>query len=125
MQVALVLDDLLANGAPTGVALDLERLALDQILVADAAGGTSLEGSPIVPVSSVTGVDLDDLKKHLLEQAAHVRKREPNGPFRMAIDRVFAVQGRGTVVTGSVIRGVVTSGDTLELSDGGPSASKK
>jgi selenocysteine-specific elongation factor len=35
--------------------------------------------------------------------------------FRLAIDRVFAIHGRGTVVTGSVFAGKVAPGTTLEL----------
>ena len=45
--------------------------------------------------------------------------RAPATPFRMAVDRVFTVQGRGTVVTGSVLCGRVQNGDTLEVFPGG------
>ncbi|MCK4661143.1 MAG: SelB C-terminal domain-containing protein, partial [Phycisphaerae bacterium] len=38
-----------------------------------------------------------------------------------AVDRVFTVAGRGTVATGSVLQGKVSSGDTLELLPGGGS----
>ena len=36
-------------------------------------------------------------------------------PPRLAIDRVFAVKGRGTVVTGSLRGGRVAAGDVLRL----------
>ena len=42
---------------------------------------------------------------------------EAHGP-RLAIDRVFAVKGRGTVVTGSLRGGAVTTGTTLRLVPG-------
>jgi selenocysteine-specific elongation factor len=35
--------------------------------------------------------------------------------FRLAIDRVFTIHGRGTVVTGSAVSGTVSVGETLEL----------
>jgi len=71
--------------------------------------------APIIPVSAVDGRGLDELKRHLAEVAHRLPERSSDGPFRMAIDRVFTVQGRGTVVTGSVIQGHVHSGQTLEL----------
>ena len=36
-------------------------------------------------------------------------------PFKMAIENVFAISGRGTVVTGKIDQGVVRSGDTVEI----------
>ncbi|UCG89349.1 MAG: GTP-binding protein, partial [Gemmatimonadota bacterium] len=57
--------------------------------------GTRLEVAPIVPVSSVTGTGLDVLRRQLSEVAARIPRRTTRGPFRMAVDRVFTVQGRG------------------------------
>lgn len=41
--------------------------------------------------------------------------REEDRPFLMAIEDVFTIVGRGTVVTGRVDRGVVHMGDALEI----------
>jgi len=41
--------------------------------------------------------------------------REEDRPFLMAIEDVFTIVGRGTVVTGRVDRGVVHMGDPLEI----------
>ncbi|MBM3212611.1 elongation factor Tu, partial [Candidatus Poribacteria bacterium] len=41
--------------------------------------------------------------------------REDEKPFLMAIEDVFTIVGRGTVVTGRVDRGVVHVGDPLEI----------
>jgi elongation factor Tu len=41
--------------------------------------------------------------------------REKDKPFLMAIEDVFSIQGRGTVVTGRVERGVVKLNDEVEL----------
>jgi len=88
-------------------------------LVAEEVGtllhGSPLEHAPICPVSSGTGQGLDDLKQQLARAAGDVHVSPPQPPFRMAIDRVFTVQGRGTVVTGSVLRGTADAGDVLEL----------
>src|SRR5919109_932338 len=42
-------------------------------------------------------------------------KREIDKPFMMAIEDVFSIKGRGTVVTGRVDRGVAKKGDAVEI----------
>jgi elongation factor Tu len=41
--------------------------------------------------------------------------REIDKPFLMAIEDVFSIKGRGTVVTGRIERGVVRTGDEVEI----------
>jgi elongation factor Tu len=41
--------------------------------------------------------------------------RETDKPFMMAIEDVFSIKGRGTVVTGRVDRGVLTKGQEVEI----------
>jgi elongation factor Tu len=41
--------------------------------------------------------------------------RETDKPFLMAIEDVFSIKGRGTVVTGRIERGVVNVGDEVEI----------
>ncbi len=101
--------------------VDETMLELVEEEVHDLLEGTSLANSPAVRVSSTTGLGLDALRTQLADAAGRVAQRSSAGPFRMAIDRVFTVQGRGTVVTGSVIRGLVHAGDTLDVHPGGGS----
>ncbi|NXJ18105.1 EFTU factor, partial [Dicrurus megarhynchus] len=42
-------------------------------------------------------------------------KRELDKPFLLAIEDVFSITGRGTVVTGRIERGCVKVGDTVEI----------
>jgi len=42
-------------------------------------------------------------------------KRDTDKPFMMAIEDVFSIKGRGTVVTGRIDRGIVKVGDTVEI----------
>ena len=42
----------------------------------------------------------------------------PAGPFRMAIEDVFSITGRGTVVTGTIEMGRVSVGDRVGLRRG-------
>ncbi len=87
--------------------------------VREFLSGTPLADSPICPVSSITGAGLDALRGQLEAATEKISRGQTCNPFRMAIDRVFTIQGRGTVVTGSVLRGQVQSGDSLEVFPGG------
>jgi elongation factor Tu len=42
-------------------------------------------------------------------------KRELDKPFMMSVEDVFSIKGRGTVVTGRVDRGVVKTGDNVDI----------
>lgn len=95
--------------------VDKEMVELVMDDVQELLAGTSLEGSTILPVSSTTGEGLEKLKEALLSATREVIHKPVAPPFRMAIDRVFTIQGRGTVVTGSVLRGKVSEGDTIDV----------
>jgi len=83
--------------------------------VAGAVRGTFLEGAPIVPVSSKTGQGLDDLRAALRTLAASVPPRGTDELPRLPIDRVFTVRGFGTVVTGTLTAGTLTTDDRVEI----------
>lgn len=77
--------------------------------------GTSLEGSPIIPVSALTGEGLEELKK-TLKDLLEARKPEEEGEiFRLPVDRSFSIKGFGTVVTGTVISGRIGVEGEIEL----------
>ncbi len=44
-----------------------------------------------------------------------IPKREVEKPFLMPIEDIFSIQGRGTVVTGRIERGVIHIGDPMEI----------
>ena len=81
---------------------------------------TKLASAPVLAVSAMTGAGIDALQALLAsEAAAHTERRTLGQRFRLAVDRAFTVAGSGTVVTGTVFNGVVTSGDRLMLSPAG------
>ena len=87
---------------------------------------TTLAGSPVHVVDSVSGIGLDGLRAELAALATSVeagvepRAEAPaRGAPRLAVDRAFAVKGRGTVVTGSLRGGRVAAGMTMRLVPGG------
>ena len=80
---------------------------------------TPLAGSPVFPLSSVTGEGVSVLREHLQSEAGRLPPRSATGHFRLAIDRCFTLAGTGTVVTGTVFSGAVTVGETVVLSPPG------
>ena len=45
--------------------------------------------------------------------------RDIDLPFQMPIENVFAISGRGTVVTGKIDQGIVRAGDSVDIVGGG------
>ena len=78
--------------------------------------GTSLEGAPVLAVSSLTGEGIDDLRISLIDAARAFAARAADGGFRLAVDRSFTLAGAGTVVTGTVLSGRVAVGDQVTIS---------
>ena len=68
-----------------------------------------------VTTSAVTGEGLDGLRAVLRRVAEDLIERPAADLFRLPIDRVFAVAGAGTVVTGSTWSGTVAVGDVVRL----------
>ena len=83
---------------------------------------TRLASYAIVPVSSVTGEGLAEVRGALARLAGHAHRGKAEGQnFRLAIDRAFTIAGTGTVVTGTVFNGTVAIGDRLVVSPRGHS----
>ena len=123
----LALLDLLgiANGIVALTKADLADGARRQAVEEEIAAlleGTALEGAPVVPVSSLTGEGVDELRERLVDAARAFRARAAEGRFRLAIDRSFTLSGAGTVVTGTVLSGRVKVGDQLIVSPAGIAA---
>jgi selenocysteine-specific elongation factor len=85
------------------------REALDHIW------STSLGAVPAVAVSTVTGAGLPDLRDALERLVAALPVPDPAGPVRLWVDRSFSIRGSGTVVTGTLPAGTVTTGQELLL----------
>src|SRR5204862_166397 len=70
---------------------------------------------PGIAVSALTGAGLDELRSALQRVADDLIERPAEDLFRLPIDRVFAVAGAGTVVTGTTWTGTVAVGDAVRL----------
>jgi selenocysteine-specific elongation factor len=92
---------------------DIQDLA--EAEVSELFSGTRHAGTQVLRVSSVTGEGMEQLRSALASRAKSIGQRDSGGRFRLAIDRVFTLQGHGTVVAGTVLSGSVQPGDSLEL----------
>ncbi|GAA5235345.1 selenocysteine-specific translation elongation factor [Verticiella sediminum] len=79
--------------------------------------GSFLQAAPIFEIDARHADDpgLLALRGHLAEQAGGTGARNADGLFRLAVDRVFTLQGRGTVVTGTAHGGTVRVDDSADL----------
>src|SRR5207302_1862948 len=77
--------------------------------------GTALADAPIVPVSAATRAGLDELMLALDAVLAALPERSVGGRPRLPIDRSFSVAGFGTVVTGTLLGGILDIGQEVEL----------
>lgn len=79
--------------------------------------GTFLDSSksPILAVSARSGAGMDDLREALMALAVRVPPRDCDALPRLPIDRVFAMKGFGTVVTGTLISGSLPSGQNIVI----------
>lgn len=77
--------------------------------------GSFLEEAPIIPVSSITGEGIDDVRSTVDRLVKEQNFVEAFGPFRLSVDRIFAMKGFGSVVTGTSISGRTSIGDELRF----------
>src|SRR5699024_4862549 len=75
-----------------------------------------LENAQMIPVSSYTGEGIEELKQaifQLIDQKTQIKNLDV--PFRIPIDRIFSVEGFGTVITGTLIEGKMKIGDPVTI----------
>jgi selenocysteine-specific elongation factor len=89
--------------------------------IAALLGSTPLAAAPLFPVLATDpeNAGVAALRAHLHAAALSWQRRREDGYFRLAVDRVFTLPGRGTVVTGTARAGQVQVGDTLAVMPSG------
>src|SRR5690349_12267255 len=99
--------------------LDLVELEVRELLTEYEFPGDDV---PVVRVSALKALEGDaDAAAQVHELMAAVDEyiptpeRDNEKPFLMAIEDVFTITGRGTVVTGRIEQGVVNTGDEVEI----------
>ncbi|TKC45765.1 hypothetical protein EI555_019732, partial [Monodon monoceros] len=85
---------------------------------------TRFRGAPIIPVAARPGgPDAPETEApqgipeliELLTSQISIPRRDPSGPFLMSVDHCFSIKGQGTVMTGTILSGSVSLGDSVEI----------
>ena len=95
--------------------VDEEFLSLVRMEVEEIIAATAIAGAPIIAVSAVTGAGLPELVTAIDKLLDTTEPRPDLGRPRLSIDRVFTMVGSGTVVTGTLIDGVLSVGQDVEI----------
>lgn len=77
--------------------------------------GTFLEKAPMIGVSSITKDGFELLIEAIDNLSDEIEVKSASSAVRMPIDRVFTLTGHGTIVTGTLVEGHVSEGETLTI----------
>ncbi len=92
-----------------------EWLNLIEVDIKNVLLGTRFEDALILRVSARSGFGLTDLIALLDKQLQSSPPRIDYSRPRLPIDRVFTIQGFGTIVTGTLLDGSLNLGDEIEI----------
>lgn len=80
--------------------------------------GTFLEGSEMIEVDSITKDGIEKLTNEIEKLTEEVEEKDPLETPRLPVDRVFTIDGFGTVVTGTLISGRFKIDDEIQVFPG-------
>ena len=66
-------------------------------------------------INNLTGDGIEHLKSNMRKSISQIKEEDPSEYFRMNVDRVFSKTGFGTIVTGTVLNGMASVGDEIEI----------
>jgi elongation factor Tu len=102
--------------------IDLVEEEIRELLTKQGFDGA---GAPVIRGSALKGLEAtsadDEWAKKILELTnaldtyIPVPERDTAKPFLMPVEDIFSIEGRGTVVTGKIERGVVKVGEEIEV----------
>ncbi|MFK7901171.1 MAG: EF-Tu/IF-2/RF-3 family GTPase, partial [Cyclobacteriaceae bacterium] len=80
------------------------------------------EGCPVIKGSALGGLNgeqkwVDSIKELMDAVDSHIPlpERDVDKPFLMPVEDVFSITGRGTVATGRVEKGIINTGDEVDI----------
>ena len=102
-------------GVERGVIAVTKSDAVDEetLELALAEAGELVPDAEVVAVSAKTGAGLDELRAALAR--VQVESRDASAATRLYVDRVFTLQGVGTIVTGTLWSGTIAAGSVLRI----------
>lgn len=104
---------------------DAEMVDLVEAEVKDLLAKQGYTDAPVVKGSGLKALEAKDLNDTWAQKVLELMKtvdsyiplpqRDTDKPFLMAIEDIFSIEGRGTVVTGRIDRGIVKVGEDVEI----------
>ncbi|MBX4198604.1 elongation factor Tu [Candidatus Parcubacteria bacterium] len=106
---------------------DAELIDLVEEEVRDLLSKNNYDGknTPIIRGSGLKALEAKDIKDEwaqkvlklteTLDEYIPVPERDTSKPFLMPVEDIFSIEGRGTVVTGKIERGIVKVGEDIEI----------
>lgn len=95
--------------------VDEEWLDLVEEEIRDEFKGTFLEDAVIHRVSAYEGTGIEELKIVLDNIMEEVHPKKQESPLRIPVDRVFSLPGIGTIITGTLLSGTLSVGETVAI----------
>ncbi|HBA36967.1 TPA: elongation factor Tu [Candidatus Falkowbacteria bacterium] len=76
-----------------------------------------IRGSALKALENSTGADAEPIMKLMEALDTYIPEptRDIDHPYLMPIEDIFSIEGRGTVVTGRIERGIIKVGDEVEI----------
>jgi elongation factor Tu len=104
---------------------DKDLLELVEEEIKELLAKQGYEGAPIIRGSGLKALESTDLNSEWSQKVLELvntmdsflpqPERELDKPFLMPVEDIFSIEGRGTVVTGRIERGVVKVGEEVEI----------
>src|SRR3989338_5522798 len=104
---------------------DAEMVELVETEVKDLLAKQGYADAPVIKGSGLKALEAKDLTDPWAQKVLELMKtvdsyiplptRDVEKPFLMAIEDIFSIEGRGTVVTGRIDRGTVKVGEEVEI----------
>lgn len=104
---------------------DKDLVDLVEEEVKDALKKQGYSDAPVIKGSGLKGLEAKDLNDEWAQKVLELVNtmdtyfpdpvRDTDKPFFMPIEDIFSIEGRGTVVTGKIARGVVKVGEEVEI----------
>lgn len=95
--------------------VDYEFIELAKEDIEQKVRGTFLENADIIEVDSISKRGIDNLVKVIDKMSEEIGDNDKSLPARLNIDRVFSVNGFGTVITGTLLEGEISIDDDLVI----------
>lgn len=77
--------------------------------------GTVLAEAPIITTDALAEIGIDQLRAEITERCSQMTREASKLPPRLNVDRSFSVKGFGTVVTGTLVDGMLHVGDDMTI----------